>query len=45
MQQLSLFDDIEQPSEREEILALRKELEEQNYNYYVLSAPVMSDRE
>jgi len=45
MQQLSLFDDIEQPSEREEILALRKELEEQNYRYYVLSAPVMSDRE
>nr|MBR6146013.1 NAD-dependent DNA ligase LigA [Paludibacteraceae bacterium] len=45
MQRLSLFDDIEQPSEREEILALRKELEEQNYNYYVLSAPVMSDRE
>ena len=45
MQQLSLFDDIEQPTEREEILALRKELEEQNYNYYVLSAPVMSDRE
>lgn len=45
MQQLSLFDDIEQPSEREEILALRKELEEQNYRYYVLSQPVISDRE
>ncbi len=46
MQQLSLFDDIEpQLSERDEILALRKELEEQNYNYYVLSQPIMSDRE
>ena len=45
MHQLTLFDDIQQPSERDEILALRKELEEQNYNYYVLSAPVMSDRE
>lgn len=46
MQQLSLFDNIPtQPTEQEEILALRKDLEEQNYNYYVLSAPVMSDRE
>ena len=33
------------PSEKEEILALRKELEEQNYKYYQLSAPTMSDRE
>lgn len=47
MQQLSLFDDIElqQPDEAEEIRSLRKELEEQNYRYYVLSAPVISDRE
>ncbi|MBO4622205.1 MAG: NAD-dependent DNA ligase LigA, partial [Paludibacteraceae bacterium] len=46
MQQLSLFDDIEQqPTEQEEILALRKELEENNYRYYQLSAPTMSDRE
>lgn len=30
---------------RQEILALRKELEEQNYKYYVMSAPTMSDRE
>jgi len=53
MQQLSLFDDNDftrpdaetQPDEQAEILALRKELEEQNYRYYVLSAPVISDRE
>ncbi len=46
MQQLSLFDDIApHPTEQEEIIALRKELEEQNYKYYVLSAPTMSDRE
>lgn len=47
MQQLSLFDDIEfqKPDEAEEIRNLRKELEEQNYRYYVLSAPVISDRE
>jgi len=55
MRQLSLFDDTSfaepqeeqavQVSEKDEILALRKELEEQNYKYYVLSAPTMSDRE
>ena len=39
-----LFSDIEAP-EREEIRALRKELEEQNYKYYVLNQPTMSDRE
>ena len=39
-----LFSEIEAP-EREEIIALRKELEEQNYRYYVLNAPTMSDRE
>ena len=54
--QLSLFDieapkpqsenDKAQPlSEQEEIVALRKELDQQNYKYYVLSAPTMSDRE
>jgi len=44
--QLSLFDDIEpQKTEQDEILELRKELEQQNYNYYVLNAPTMSDRE
>ncbi|MBQ3717479.1 MAG: NAD-dependent DNA ligase LigA [Paludibacteraceae bacterium] len=35
---------MEEP-EREELRALRKELEEQNYKYYVLNAPTMSDRE
>ncbi|MBR6034733.1 MAG: NAD-dependent DNA ligase LigA [Paludibacteraceae bacterium] len=35
---------MEEP-EREELKALRKELEEQNYKYYVLNAPTMSDRE
>ncbi|MBR4500096.1 MAG: NAD-dependent DNA ligase LigA, partial [Paludibacteraceae bacterium] len=39
-----LFSEIEEP-EREELKALRKELEEQNYKYYVLNAPTMSDRE
>ena len=39
-----LFSEIEAP-EREELRALRKELEEQNYKYYVLNAPTMSDRE
>ena len=29
----------------QEIKALREELAEQNYKYYVLSAPTMSDRE
>ena len=39
-----LFSEIEEP-EREELRALRKELEEQNYKYYVLNAPTMSDQE
>ncbi|MBO5618954.1 MAG: NAD-dependent DNA ligase LigA [Paludibacteraceae bacterium] len=39
-----LFSEIEAP-ERDEIRALRKELEEQNYKYYVLNQPSMSDRE
>ncbi|MBR1808919.1 MAG: NAD-dependent DNA ligase LigA [Paludibacteraceae bacterium] len=50
--QLNLFDtDDIQPGqdnnldERNEILALRKELEEANYKYYVLSQPTLSDRE
>ena len=30
---MDLFSQIEEP-EREELLALRKELEEQNYKYY-----------
>ena len=41
---VDLFSEIEEP-EREELKALRKELEEQNYKYYVLNAPTMSDRE
>lgn len=41
---MDLFDTIEQP-ERDEILALRRELEEQNYKYYVLNAPTMSDQD
>ncbi len=41
---MDLFSEIENP-EREELLALRRELEEQNYNYYVLNRPVMSDQE
>lgn len=41
---MDLFSQIEEP-EREELLALRKELEEQNYKYYVLNQPVMSDQE
>ena len=32
-------------SEKDEILALRKELSEANYLYYVLSSPQMSDRD
>lgn len=47
--QLSLFDIVPEADhaeqEREEIRSLRKELEEQNYRYYVLNAPLMSDRE
>ncbi len=41
---MDLFSEIENP-EREELLSLRKELEEQNYKYYVLNAPTMSDQE
>ncbi len=41
---MDLFSEIENP-EREELLALRKELEEQNYKYYVLNQPVLSDQE
>ena len=41
---MDLFSEIEAP-EREELRQLRKELEEQNYKYYVLNAPTMSDRE
>ena len=41
---MDLFSQIEEP-EREEIRALRKELEEANYKYYVLSQPTLSDRE
>ncbi len=41
---MDLFSEIENP-EREELRALRRELEEQNYKYYVLNAPTMSDRE
>ena len=41
---LDLFSEIEDP-EREELKALRKELEEANYKYYVLNMPTLSDRE
>ena len=41
---MDLFSQIENP-EREEILALRKELEQANHQYYVLNAPTMSDYE
>ncbi len=41
---MDLFSAIEEP-EREELLALRKELEEANYKYYVLNMPTLSDRE
>ena len=41
---MDLFSDIEAP-EREELLALRKELEEANYKYYVLNQPTLSDQE
>jgi len=39
-----LFSEIEAP-EREELKALRKELEEANYLYYVLNQPTLSDQE
>lgn len=41
---MDLFSQIEHP-ERDEILSLRRELEEANYQYYVLNAPTMSDYE
>ena len=41
---LDLFSEIEEP-EREELRALRKELEEANYKYYVLNQPTLSDQE
>ena len=41
---MDLFSDIEAP-EREELLALRKELEEANYKYYVLNQPTLLDQE
>ncbi len=42
--QLDLFSDIEPTqTEHEEILALRKELADANYRYYVLSQPTLSD--
>ena len=41
---LDLFAQIETP-EREELLALRRELTEANYKYYVENAPAMSDYE
>ncbi|MCQ2310391.1 MAG: NAD-dependent DNA ligase LigA [Paludibacteraceae bacterium] len=41
---MDLFSDIDQ-QERDEILTLRRELEEANRLYYVENAPVMSDRD
>ena len=41
---MDLFSQIDEP-EREEILALRQELDEANYKYYVLNMPTLSDRE
>lgn len=41
---MDLFSDID-AAEREEILTLRKELEEANHKYYVLNMPTLSDRE
>ena len=39
---MDLFSQIENP-EREEILTLRRELQEANHKYYVENAPTMSD--
>ncbi len=39
---MDLFSEIEAP-ERDEIRALRRELEDANYRYYVLNQPTMSD--
>ena len=41
---MDLFSDID-ALEREEIISLRKELEEANYKYYVQNMPTLSDRE
>ena len=41
---MDLFSDID-AEERQEIVSLRKELEEANYKYYVLNMPTLSDRE
>ncbi|MCQ2342659.1 MAG: NAD-dependent DNA ligase LigA [Paludibacteraceae bacterium] len=41
---MDLFSEIER-SEKDEIIALRRELEEANRLYYVENAPVLSDRE
>ena len=41
---MDLFSQIEN-TERDEILTLRKELEQANYQYYVLNAPSLSDFE
>ena len=41
---MDLFSNIEN-TEREELLALRKELAEANYKYYVENAPTLSDYE
>ena len=41
---MDLFSEIEEP-EREELRALRRELEEANYKYYVLNQPTLSDQE
>lgn len=43
--QLDLFATENIPDEKQEIEALRKELADANYRYYVLSEPAMSDRE
>ena len=39
---MDLFSQIENP-EREEIIALRRELKEANHRYYVMNTPTMSD--
>ena len=41
---MDLFSQIDNP-EREEIIALRRELEEANHRYYVMNAPTLSDYE
>ncbi len=41
---MDLFSEIN-ITEREEVLALRRELEEANHRYYVMNAPTMSDYE